>query len=264
MISRNLSLWEGHNGSLRFWTCVSALVDARAQSGIPVSSGVQPERNKVPALRRHRYDVWLEAGGSALQKGSDSPKELASEERRALDQQLVDIERVGEELVAYLSFEQANWSPSPSSWSIAQCVAHISISARIYLVSIDLSIRDGWQGGLIGKDPFVYSALGRWLVRNIEPPPRFKVTTGRAYVPTPGRPVAEVLSEFIDIHEEVRQRLRSSDGLDLARCRMCHPSLRIFRFSLGVGFAIVTGHARRHLWQARHVREHAAFPVGNN
>jgi hypothetical protein len=63
------------------------------------------------------------------------------------------------------------------------------------------------------------------------------------------------------VHEKARERLRGSDGLDLARCRMSHPSLPLLRFSLGVGFAIVTGHARRHLWQAQQVRAHAAFPL---
>jgi hypothetical protein len=199
-----------------------------------------------------------------MQLGSDFQRELATEERRALDRQLLDIERAGSELADSLSFEQATWSPSPSAWSITQCLTHISMSARLYLVSIDRSIRAGRQAGLTGSGPFTYGAIGRWLVRSIEPPPKFKVKTGRAYVPVPNRPVAEVLSEFIDTHQLVRQRLHSSEGLDLARCRMSHPSLRIFRFSLGVGFAIVTGHARRHLWQARQVREHAAFPTGNN
>jgi hypothetical protein len=32
------------------------------------------------------------------------------------------------------------------------------------------------------------------------------------------------------------------------------------RFSLGVGFAILTGHARRHIWQARQIVAHAGFP----
>jgi hypothetical protein len=199
-----------------------------------------------------------------MQLGSGFQRELATGEGRALDRQLLDIERAGSELLASLSFEQANWSPSPSAWSIAQCLTHIGISARLYLVSIDRSIRAGRQAGLVGEGPFTYGAIGRWLVRNIEPPPRLKVKTGRAYLPVPNRPIAEVLSEFIDTHQQVRQRLRSSEGLHLARCRMSHPSLRIFRFSLGVGFAIVTGHARRHLWQARQVREHAAFPPRDN
>jgi hypothetical protein len=42
---------------------------------------------------------------------------------------------------------------------------------------------------------------------------------------------------------------------------MSHPSLMIFRFSLGAWFAILTGHPRRHLWQARQLISHPGFPV---
>jgi hypothetical protein len=181
-------------------------------------------------------------------------QDLTNEELRAFDQQSLDIERAGTALIGELSFDQANWSPSASTWSIGQCLSHIGVSARLYLASIDRSIRHGRRTGLLGDGPFVYSAFGRWLARNIEPPPRFKIKTGRAYVPAAGRQVNEVLNEFIEVHEEVRERLRACDGLDLARCRMSHPSLPVFRFSLGVGLAIVTGHARRHLWQAQQVR----------
>ena len=181
-------------------------------------------------------------------------EDLTNEELRAFDRQTLDIEQAGKALIGELSFDQVNWSPSASIWSIGQCLSHISVSARLYLTSIDRSITNGRRTGLRGGGPFVYSAFGRWLMRSIEPPPRFKIKTGRAYVPTPGRPVHEVLGEFIDVHEKVRERLRGSDGLDLVRCRMSHPSLPVLRFSLGVGFAIVTGHGRRHLWQAQQVR----------
>jgi hypothetical protein len=68
-----------------------------------------------------------------------------------LDQQISLIEADAESLVKGLSFEEANWSPSPSQWSNAQCLYHVSVSARLYLTSIDPCIAKGWKNGMHGR-----------------------------------------------------------------------------------------------------------------
>jgi hypothetical protein len=163
-----------------------------------------------------------------MQPGADFAKELASQQGRTFDRQLVEIERASEELIADLSSNQANWSPSPPAWSM-RSARLISAFPRGY-TSCPLINR--FKGGarpvLLEGVRSTTARLDDGWCENIEPPPRLKIKTGRAYAPPPSRPAAEVLSEFIDMHEKVRQRLRSSEGLDLARCKMSHPSLRIF------------------------------------
>jgi hypothetical protein len=125
---------------------------------------------------------------------------------------------------------------------------------------MDAAIRKGRERVIQSNGPFRYSAFGRWLVRSIEPPPKFRAKTGRAFAPQASRRVNEIAADFFSAHEELRQRLQQSDGLDLARLKMPHPALRLMRFSLGVGFGILTGHARRHIWQARQIIAQAGFP----
>lgn len=163
-------------------------------------------------------------------------------------------------LVGLLTEEEAYWRPSKSQWSVAECLEHIAISAEMYLRSIDRALASGWpseNGHTPGE--LRYGLVSRWLVKNIEPPPKTRIKTGRAYLPKGKKKLHEVLRRYLDGHQAVRQRIRAANGLDLVRTRVGHPSMPLLRFSLGAAFAILTGHARRHLWQAHRVVEHPSF-----
>jgi hypothetical protein len=58
------------------------------------------------------------------------------------------------------------------------------------------------------------------------------------------------------------QRVRATSGLHLARIRITSPASRFFRMSLGQCFGMLAAHQRRHLWQARGVRDTDGFPSG--
>jgi hypothetical protein len=56
-------------------------------------------------------------------------------------------------------------------------------------------------------------------------------------------------------------RLRQANGLDLSRARVRSPASKWLRMPLGSGFAVMTAHERRHLWQARRVTSSPGFPA---
>lgn len=163
-------------------------------------------------------------------------------------------------LVNGLTEAQVRWQPSPSQWSAGHCLEHLAVSAEMYNGAFARAIGKGIRADA-SQHPRRDGFISRWLVKNIEPPPRVRIKTGRAYVPRSIAPMDEVVSRYLAAHQVSRDRIRAADGLDLVRTRMSHPSLVIFRFSLGAGFAILTGHARRHLWQARQLLSHPGFPV---
>ncbi len=66
--------------------------------------------------------------------------------------------------------------------------------------------------------------------------------------------MAAVLGEFMDWQDRLDERLRLADGRDLRRARARSPALPLFVWSLGSLFAITLAHERRHLWQARQIR----------
>jgi len=70
----------------------------------------------------------------------------------------------------------------------------------------------------------------------------------------------QVLEEFDEIHARLEELMIRADGVSLQHGRMRSPFLPLIRFTLGQAFAVNIAHARRHLWQAREVRQHPQFP----
>ena len=62
------------------------------------------------------------------------------------------------------------------------------------------------------------------------------------------------------MQQQIARRLEDAHGLDLRRARVVSPITRLLRLNLGAAFALIASHNRRHLWQARQVREHPSFP----
>jgi hypothetical protein len=52
-----------------------------------------------------------------------------------------------------------------------------------------------------------------------------------------------------------------AEGIDWARARVVSPASRFFRLPFAAYVAFLLAHDRRHLWQAREVRNHPAFPA---
>ena len=174
----------------------------------------------------------------------------------------VEFERLSAEadaLVAPLTEAQFNWQPAPGSWSVAQCIEHLNVVARLYLPKLDEGIADAIRRGLYAEGPFIYNWFGRFFVRTMEPPARVKVKAPKEFVPPPPRARQEIMAAFRAYQVQFIDRLRQANGLDLARARVTSPASRWIRMSLGSGFALMTAHERRHLWQARQVRNEPSF-----
>ena len=163
-------------------------------------------------------------------------------------------------LVAPLSDEQFHWNPAPGAWSIAECIDHLNVTARLYLPRLDQGIADAMRRGLYGGGPFRYGVLGRWLTKSQEPPARIRTKTVKAFHPAARRPRTEIMAAFRAYQVQYIDRLHQANGLDLARARVSSPAFTWLRFSLGSGFALTTAHERRHLWQARNITQHPNFP----
>ncbi len=69
---------------------------------------------------------------------------------------------------------------------------------------------------------------------------------------------ADVLREFAAVREQLAERVRQADGLDMAHVKTISPVSRLLRLPLGAYFDFIIAHDRRHLWQARQVRNRLA------
>jgi hypothetical protein len=157
-------------------------------------------------------------------------------------------------IVAGLSDAQFNRPPAPERWSIAQCFTHLNLTAAALVPSMDKAINAAEAQGLKSAGPFVYPLFERLFVAWQEPPPRRRFRAFRAFRPAAGGAVEGVMNEFMTWQDQLEERIRRADGVDLRRARQRSPILPVVSWSLGTMFALALGHERRHIYQAKQVR----------
>jgi hypothetical protein len=167
----------------------------------------------------------------------------------------------GDALVAPLNEAQFTWQPAPGAWSVAECIEHLNATARLYLPKLDEAIADAIRRGRYAEGPFSYNWIGRFVVRSMEPPARVRMKAPKAFHPPPQRSRHEIMAAFRAYQVQFIDRLRQANGLDLASAKVSSPASNWIRLPLGSGFALMTAHERRHLWQAERVTAAVGFPT---
>lgn len=163
------------------------------------------------------------------------------------------------ELVAGMDEGALRWRPEPGRWSIAENLLHLIMAGERYVQAIDECVAGARKQRLFSRGPFRHGFFGKLLVQATEPPVRRKLRTPPAMMPHADGPAAALLPVFLHLQDQLAERLQRAEGLDLARATMVSPIMRRVRQSLGLAFAFVAAHERRHLWQAREVRNHELF-----
>jgi DinB family protein len=174
--------------------------------------------------------------------------------------QLLSIRQDALGLMSGLSDVQFNWQPGPGRWSMAGCFDHLNKSAaQLFIPNIDTAIAAATTQGLKSDGPFAYSALERWAVHTSDAPARMRFKAPKNVRPAASLRLEEVRTAFIRWQDEIAARLRQADGLDLRRAKYTWPFWPL-KWSLGASFQLMLAHERRHVWQARQVRQSPGFP----
>jgi hypothetical protein len=178
-----------------------------------------------------------------------------------LDRQFGAVKAEASELVNGLNESQFNWRPDPRSWSIAECLLHLNMVGDRCVHGLERALSEARTRGLVGQGSFGYGWLGKWILRNTEPPPKRKYKAPRSFTPAYGQPLTAVMPTFLHLQGQLALLLEQANGLDLTRIKVRAPEAGSLRFNMQLTFAWIAAHERRHLWQARQVRKHAAFPA---
>ncbi|HUF52035.1 MAG TPA: DinB family protein [Longimicrobiales bacterium] len=192
---------------------------------------------------------------------SDEPTvQVADPFLRGLIEQLDAIVLDARDIMDGLTAEQANWQPDGQRWSIGQCLDHVARTVRLYPEAIERMIGDARRRA-VSEKPFREGWVSRWTISAMEPPPKLRIRTMRVVEPAERLDAGAVTVEFEAALRRLRELIVAADGVSLRHARMRSPFARVLKFTLGQTFAINLAHARRHLWQARQVCQHANFPA---
>ena len=159
-----------------------------------------------------------------------------------------------------LDRERFNWTPAPGRWSIGQCVEHLNITAERYQPVLRQAMSAARERGQLKSGPFALGLFERWFMQTMEPPVRFRTRTPKAFVASPALDPQQTVERFYVLHDSLRDCIASADGLDL-RVIKVRSQFGPISWSLNGTFAILLAHARRHIWQAREVRNAPGFPA---
>lgn len=171
-------------------------------------------------------------------------------------EQIKQIRQRTSNLVAGLTSDQLTRRPDPTRWSIAECLAHLNVAGDVYAPLIEEAIGKGRDGKVFGKGPFNPGVLGRLLIWNAEPPPKFRLRAPKIILPpTSITDPAKVVADFARLQDEWTRLLKECEGLDLekVKCRTPFPPLPSLRLCAPIPWMLA--HQRRHLLQAEKVKE---------
>ena len=192
----------------------------------------------------------------------DSMVTEASNDLSVCVRQLADNRASARVLVGGLNEAQMLWRPRAASWSIAECFLHMIAAARPYLTAIDAGIERARAKGMTAARASRHPWVARVFVESFEPPPRIRYPAPKAFLPpAPRGPTSVIVGDFLRLGDEIGERLGRAEGLDLGKSVVVSPVSSVLRLSLGLSFALLAVHERRHLYQARAVTRRPAFPA---
>jgi hypothetical protein len=164
-------------------------------------------------------------------------------------------------VAAELTDRQLNWKPLPQQWSIAQCLEHLAITSAKFDEYFSAAIARAQQKYPAGTSPkYKPSLIGGWLARQVDPVGGRNLPAPKVFRPTAGSEIPGSLDLFLKQQAKFIDFVRACQGIDYNKTRIRSPVTPFMRYSLADAFVITVLHGRRHLAQARRVRERPEFP----
>ena len=159
--------------------------------------------------------------------------------------------RQAEELMASVPTEKLEQQPAPSSWSAAECLAHLALTNFAYAAAMRSAVMPAIHlHNHERSGPLRPGLPTRWFISSLEPPVTRRFRSPGSIVPPLATDARTALKEFQRSQTAVIDLLMECRHLDLNKIRFPNPFIPAMRFTVGAGFLIIAAHERRHLWQA--------------
>lgn len=169
-------------------------------------------------------------------------------------------------LMAGVREEQWASRPSPSEWSVAECIAHLNLTSAAMLPRIRAAFDEARAMPPVGARAYAQSTLGWILGKTVGPAPRIagmtlgRVRTPPPFVPGSDLPRDQVMDEFTAWREAEERLVRDAEGLAIDRVRIESPFRAETYYDGWSALLILARHELRHLVQAERAYEALAAP----
>jgi hypothetical protein len=172
----------------------------------------------------------------------------------ALESATLAIDSEARALCVGLTEEQLSFSMRPGSWSIAQNLAHLRVTAEVFLPKIDFVLDQTRTQKLIRPGLSALGPYGRLMVWQMNSRWMFRLKAPQALQPRLLPSPCLELEQFLLSQAAMRKRIQQAEGLNLTAMRFSSPVAKFVRMNLLECFSVLVAHSRRHLRQANKVR----------
>jgi hypothetical protein len=143
-----------------------------------------------------------------------------------------------------------NKRPTPGSWSVSECVAHLNLTSRAYVDPLRAALARGRARGGTAPASFRRDFFGWMIYRAVRPDAKLKVKTSAPFVPTATAAPEELVAEFDRLQDEQMELVRQADGLPLHKLKIKSPFGPGLKYHVYSALTILPAHQHRHLQQA--------------
>ena len=200
-------------------------------------------------------DASVAEGSGSKTPGANRVEGTSTTGKRAstldeLEVQFAEISARFQALVDSAGTEMCAKPPALGSWSAAECLQHLSLSADAYFPVWQQVIATAGPRKAEINAPYSVDFWGRFLSWILEPPVRIRSKTPVPFQPAECRNIGEVLDRFLERQERMVGALRRCRGRAIDEVKMASPIDSRIKYSIWSSFVVNAAHQRRHLWQA--------------
>jgi len=153
-------------------------------------------------------------------------------------------------LIAGHSQSDLTTSLESTSWSVAQCLDHLTQTTNAFVPVISSAIARAPR--LTANRALRTGALTRLFIRNLEPPYRLRFKVPAPLVPRQ-HDFHSAWGAFEESQAEFAKTVRSAAGLAIDQVRVESPVYARFSYNVYGALCMLTAHEHRHLWQIEQI-----------
>lgn len=164
-----------------------------------------------------------------------------------------------------LTDEQLQWKPDKTSWSIAQCFAHLNAFHTFYVPAFEERIKnsrfqdpeESFQSSPLGNSTYIKVKLGK--LKNV----KRKLKSPKDYNPLVNENLNTegVIPQFLDFQNQLIATIEGARGINIRKTKMSFTKRPIVKLRVGDAFQYIVYHCERHVEQAKKVKANRKFPV---
>lgn len=176
--------------------------------------------------------------------------ELSIQQQITIADQIRQITRHAEALLAGRDKVDLTIPLKPGSWCVAECLDHLTQTTRAFLPAISKAIAEAPK--LKRNRRLRTGLLPNLFIRNLNPPYRIRLKVLPQL--TPQNPDSETAwTSFVESQAQLLGALLSSAGLAIDEVRIKSPVYARISYNIYGAFRMLAAHQSRHIWQIEQI-----------